>query len=548
MIRRLFYILILSGLGLTRLAAMEIKVEADRNPVALQQSFQLVFSAPDDPDSEPDFSPLRQQFDILNQQRSSQSSWINGKSQHSQEWHLSLMAKQAGDLLIPPIAFGKDVSKPLKIKVTEQVQATESSADLFLEAVIDTPKVYQQSQALLSLRFYRRVQMTQAKLSEPELADVVMERLGEDASYSTRINGTEYAVTERKYALFPQQPGDLIIPAITVDAEVLNYKGGRQGFWGQAMTETRRIQSKPIKVQVLPIAAGFDSGNWLAADDLQLTEQWSDASMQVTAGQPITRTLKLTAHGATVAQLPELISLSLPAGLKTYPDQPQLHEEKGSHGLLATREEKIAFIATQAGDYQFPEVIISWFNTQTGQKQIARLPASKIQVLPAIVAAPQSSLPEAEPLSSQPVQHNDQLWPWQALSAFLVIAWGLTTIYLLRRSSKAPPEPVAESAKPIAHNQYRQMLEQACQSSQPELARKALLGFFAVGSLAEIVGQQPVLADAVAELSHVLYAQSSAVWQGDLLWQAFLQIENARGQPSAAKNAEGLEPLFKLVS
>ena len=548
MIRRLFYILILSGLGLTRLAAMEIKVEADRNPVALQQSFQLVFSAPDDPDSEPDFSPLRQQFDILNQQRSSQSSWINGKSQHSQEWHLSLMAKQAGDLLIPPIAFGKDVSKPLKIKVTEQVQATESSADLFLEAVIDTPKVYQQSQALLSLRFYRRVQMTQAKLSEPELADVVMERLGEDASYSTRINGTEYAVTERKYALFPQQPGDLIIPAITVDAEVLSYKGGRQGFWGQTMTETRRIQSKPIKVQVLPIAAGFDSGNWLAADDLQLTEQWSDASMQVTAGQPITRTLKLTAHGTTVAQLPELISLSLPAGLKTYPDQPQLHEEKGSHGLLATREEKIAFIATQAGDYQFPEVIISWFNTQTGQKQIARLPASKIQVLPAIVVAPQSSLPEPEPLSSQPVQHNDQLWLWQALSAFLVIAWGFTTIYLLRRSSKAPPAPVAESAKPIAHNQYRQMLEQACQSSQPELARKALLGFFAAGSLAEILGQQPVLADAVAELSHVLYAQSSAVWQGDLLWQAFLQIENARGQPSAAKNAEGLEPLFKLVS
>ena len=119
---------------------MEITVEADRNPVALQQSFQLVFSAPDDPDSEPDFSPLRQQFDILNQQRSSQSSWINGKSQHSQEWHLSLMAKQAGDLLIPPIAFGKDVSKPLKIKVTEQVQATESSADLFLEAVLDTPR------------------------------------------------------------------------------------------------------------------------------------------------------------------------------------------------------------------------------------------------------------------------------------------------------------------------------------------------------------------------------------------------------------------------
>ena len=527
---------------------MEIKVEVDRNPVALQQSFTLIFSAADDPDSDPDFSPLKQQFEILNQQRSSQSSWINGKSQHSQEWHLSLMAKQAGELLIPPIAFGKDFSKPLKLKVSEQTQAIESSADLFLEAEISSTKVYQQSQALLSLRFYRRVQMTQAKLSEPELADMVMERLGEDTSYSTRINGVEYAVTERKYALFPQQPGQLIIPPISVDAEVLSYKNGRQSFWGQAITETRRIQSKPIKVQVLPVAAGFDAANWLAAEELQLTEQWSDPSMQVKAGQPITRTLKLTAHGTTVAQLPELTSLGVPEGLKTYPDQPQLHEEKRSDGLLASREEKIAFIATQAGEYQFPEVNISWFNTQTGQKQIARLPASKIEVLPSIIAAPQSSTQEPELLTSQPMQQDHQLWMWQALSAFLAIAWGLTTMYLLRRQSKSLPVFVSQAANPVTNHQHRQMLEQACKASQPELARTALLGYFAADNLSQIVGQQVVLSDAVAELSHALYAQSSAVWQGELLWKAFLQIENSQARMPAAKNAVGLEPLFKLAS
>ena len=548
MILRLGYILLLSGLGLSNLAAMEIQTRVDRNPVALQQSFTVSFSAEKDPDDDPDFSPLNQQFEILNQQRSSQSSWVNGKSQHVQEWHISLMARQAGELLIPPIAFGKDMSKPLKIKVNERAQALENSGDLFIEAELNKSKLYQQSQALLSIRFYRRVQMSQAKLAEPELANVMIERLGEDASYSTRINGVEYAVTERKYALFPQQAGELTIPPITIDAEVVSYKAGRQGFWGQAVTETRRIQSKPIKAQVLPIAAGFDASNWLAAEAVQLTEEWSDQSMQVQTGQPITRTLKLTAQGTTVAQLPELASLAVPAGLKTYPDQPQLHEEKRSDGLLASREEKIAFIATQAGDYQFPEIAISWFNTHTGQKLMARLPATKIQVLPAAMTAPVPSSSEAKAIATQPEQQDHSLVFWQALSVFLALGWLLSIVYLIRRSSKPIVAPATESLTRLGNRQHRQNLQNACLSAQPDQARTALLGYFAVDHLAQINSQYPVLAEAIDDLSQALYAQSPAIWQGELLWQAFLHYENSADNSKTVKQAEVLEPFFKLVS
>jgi hypothetical protein len=548
MMRKLGCILIVLGWGLTPLAAMEIQTKVDRNPVALQQSFILSFSADQDPDDDPDFSPLRQQFEILNQQRSSQSSWVNGKSQHIQEWHISLMAKQAGEVLIPPIAFGKDMSKPLKIKVNERIPALESSGDLLLEAELNTPKVYQQAQLILSLRFYRRVQMTQAKLSEPELANVMIERLGEDASYSTRINGVEYAVTERKYALFPQQAGELKIPPISIEAEILNYQAGRQGFWGQAVTETRRIQSKPINVQVLPIAAGFDASNWLAAEALQLTEQWSEQSMQVQAGQPITRTLKLTARGTTVAQLPELATLAVPAGLKTYPDQPQLHEEKGSDGLQASREEKIAFIATQAGEYSFPELAVTWFNTQTGQKQIARLPATKIQVLPAIVATSPSSASKAEPIATQSAHQDNALVLWQTVSALLAIGWLLTIVYFIRRSPKAVAVPVVEPAYPSSNHQYRQILQNACHSAQPEQARTALLGYFAADNLAQIVDQYPLLAGAVRELSQALYAPSPIAWQGELLWQAFLHYEHSPVNSKTVKQTETLEPFFRLVS
>jgi hypothetical protein len=43
-----------------------VSVSIDRNPVNLQESFQLTFTASDDPDGEPDFSPLDKDFEILN--------------------------------------------------------------------------------------------------------------------------------------------------------------------------------------------------------------------------------------------------------------------------------------------------------------------------------------------------------------------------------------------------------------------------------------------------------------------------------------------------
>ena len=64
--------------------ATEIQVSVDRNPVNLNESFQITFSASAEPDGSPDFSPLRENFEILNQQRSSNVSWINGKNSRTE--------------------------------------------------------------------------------------------------------------------------------------------------------------------------------------------------------------------------------------------------------------------------------------------------------------------------------------------------------------------------------------------------------------------------------------------------------------------------------
>ncbi len=51
--------------------------------------------------SEPDFSPLQKDFEILSNNRQQQYSSVNGKAESYTDWNLTLMPKRTGIILIP---------------------------------------------------------------------------------------------------------------------------------------------------------------------------------------------------------------------------------------------------------------------------------------------------------------------------------------------------------------------------------------------------------------------------------------------------------------
>ena len=520
--------------------AAEIHVSVDRNPVNLNESFQLIFSANDDPDGKPDFSVLQQQFEVLNQQRSSSSSWVNGKSQHNQQWTLTVMAKQAGELLIPPVAFGDDVSKPLKLTVTDKSSNLANNDDLFLEVQATPDKPFVQSQVIYSLRLYRRVQIAQASLSEPELKEAVIEKLGEDSNYTTQIKGVDYWVTERKYAIFPQQSGVLTIPALTLNAEIVSAQAGRNSFFGQAITQNKRVSSKPITLNVQAVPEALKQAAWLSAESLQLTEQWSDSQLQVKVGEPLTRTVTLVAKGSTVGQLPELSTQIAVEGIKTYPDQPQLQEAKNNDGLTAMRQEKIAFIANKAGEYQLPAIDVAWFNSKTQQLETAHLPAVTIKALAVTEAVETQVAPTVQVPQITSVENQDQVHLWQTIAGLLALGWLINGVWWFKHSPKS--QAVMVPAKTLV-NAAEANLKQACQSNNPQAAKQALLAYFAVDSLAAI-GATGSFADEINGLNRYLYSGQTSEWHGDGLWQAFKQRPVSSQQAQAVEVS--LEPLFKL--
>ncbi|MDD4914463.1 MAG: BatD family protein [Methylococcales bacterium] len=541
--------------------AADIQVSVDRNPVSINTSFQIIFTAGQTPDDNPDFSPLQESFQILDQQRSSKASWINGHTSRTEQWTITVMAKQPGEMEIPAIAFGSDHSKPLKLTVTENRQTPQNNEDLFMEVTASPENPYVQSQVLYTLRLYRRIQIAQARLDDPQIKDAVVEKLGEDSTYSTQLQGVDYWVTERKYAIFPQHSGSVTIAPLKLSAEVLSSHRSRfGGFFSQQTTETRNVTSKAITLDVQPVPASFKNMEWLSAQSLQLSDGWSDKSLQTRVGEPLTRTIRLVAKAATVGQLPELSNHLSIDGMKTYADQPILKEDKTGDGLTASREEKIAFIPSRPGNYTLPAIEINWFNTQTRHIEKATLPSVTINALPSRdIVPPQPAGPEAEnhgrsevqpPAAATVAEHHEQLRIWQGLCAGLATGWILTLIIMYRKLHKPrPTAEVTEQPAPTAYSAIEKSLKHACWENRPYTAKQLLLQWGkaryeadSLGGIARLCATP--LREEIELLNQHLYSGEQQPWNGQPLWQAFSQL--AEDKTVKSGKPDGLEPLHKL--
>jgi hypothetical protein len=555
----------LNGAGV----AAEITVSADRDPAPLNESFNLSFSADESPDDEPDFTPLDQDFRVLGQSQNSRISIVNGKLSRTLEWTVSVVARRAGRLTVPPIAFGADRSKALTVTVTDRPAPAPGAAgeDLLIEVDAEPKNPYVQAQAIYTVRVLYRTPLGRAQLSPLQAADALVQQLGDKRNFSTERNGDTYAATEIRYAIFPQKSGSLPIPPLTLDAEVqAGGRGGIRPWFGRPM-KTVSLQSEPVELAVRPAPAAFSGKHWLPAENVRIEETLSPDTARVEAGQPLTRTLTLKVQGATVGVLPELGLAGLPAEIRRYPDQPDLNEERQGAVLISTRQEKTALIPGKPGRYTLPAIEVPWWNITTEKMEVARLPERVIEVsagapvptsAPAVPAETESIAPasvRAEP--AEPGMAASPAWFW--LSLILAGGW-LITVGLwwrsARRAREEPAENPAESRKPSDQQRMRE-LKEACAANDPERARRALIGWAALrwpdreASLESIAGRsEGELKTAVQTLSRALYGHPGTEWKGAALWAAIVTTDlgKSRRENLGPAQLASLHPAAKAAS
>lgn len=547
-----FFTVLLASLPVFALS--QLSAQLDKNPALRGESVTLQVTADARlPADAINFRVLEADFTVMLPSVSTSSQVINGQASQSTRWNVVLLPKKTGNLNIPAFSVQGLSTEPLTLEVLDEAPANRGqNQELFLQASIDQQQLYVQQLAYYQVTIYFNGDLQRGSLSEPQLEGASISQVGQDTEGTELVNGIRYRTITRRYAITPQRSGNFSISPPTFNGEMVDRDSARYNYF--ARTKTVVAQGQPLDISVNAIPANFP-GSWLVAGLVTLTEEWTPELSELKQGEPVTRTITLSAVDVAENQLPEL-NQQFPDGLRLYQEQPQSKSAERNGRLVAQKIFTSAVVANKAGELELPEVRLPWWNSQTNQLDYATLPARTLKV------AGEPEAPVTAPASPATIAAGNKVvapvstgtdttspWAWNYLSSVLLALWLCSSALLLllwQRSKDA--EPVASAPSRVRFNASK--LQQACQQNDARAAKAELLRFAhqqldqrlsALTPLSKLINDT-ALSHEIMQLNKALYGEAPAAWQGQALWQCWQQYRKNQPEDTTAGTLKPLYP------
>lgn len=376
--------------------AASLSATVERTHISSEETVELRVRYDGQTTGEPDFSPLEQDFEILSRDKQNQVSFINGNLMSYTEWRLQLWPQKKGALIIPPLTFKGEKTNPITLKVEARATIHQQNHPVYIETLLDKPSAFVQEQLLLTLRIVSSTNLQGLSGEELMVKNASITKVSE-TQHQENINGINHLVIETKYAIFPNTSGEFTIPSVRFNVMLSGNR--RDPFSGSFFSRGGKqliLQSEEKKAIIKPKPTQFGPSEWLPAKGIALNERWSRPLDELVAGEPITRTIYITAQGLTSAQLPP-IEINAGEIFKVYPDQPQLKDDVSQSGVTGTRAESVAIVPSKEGTIQLPPIVIKWWDTESNTVKETRLTGTTLSVKPAVNASTDIELPEESP-------------------------------------------------------------------------------------------------------------------------------------------------------
>lgn len=422
----------------------------DKTVGTLEDRFVLTLTVNGQADSKPSL-PEIDGLDSSSAGTSHSTSWVNGVINREVQYRYLLTANRQGKFTIPSIELVVDGKRyttlPIVIEVQEQVQRADMPAtkDLFLVREFSQETAYVGEQVIETIKLYYRLKLLQAnRLDSKKTIDLATFALGEERNYRQVHRGRSYQVTELRQAVVPLRAGQLQVPRFILDVVVgLARRGG--GFFDDFFSsrqERRRVVSQPFTLTVKPLPpAPTDVINLEIVGDFSINFSLNDR--QLTTGNSATLTL-------TVAGLGNLQGMKAPqltkiAGIKVYPDKPQINvEHDRQRGLVARATFKYALLPTSAGNYDLGELRLAYFNPASHEFEISNLNLGTLEVegdeervvvagsqqAVQVIGADLSTIHRGDRLLADHSWTLDKWWQLSAIFVVSLLCYALLFIYL----------------------------------------------------------------------------------------------------------------------
>ena len=524
--------------------AAELTASVDRSRLNSGETVELTLETSDVTQfGKPDLTALEALFEVRGTRQVNQLNTLNGDNRATTRWIITLLPKENGSVVIPPLQLGDAQSQPITVQVVESdTRENKNSLDpVFIQASLDQSSVYVQAQAILTLRIYHSVSLyDDSSLTPLQIADARIEQLGDTRTYEKDLNGVRHGVIEMRYAIYPQHSGLLTIAPQTFSATLVDTQPSQDAnAQGPKPGKLMRVSSAeiPLTVKPKPLTYPVDAP-WLPARSLSLSESWNPEPEHTQVGDSMTRSLTLKVEGLASSQLPALPATDV-NGLRRYPDQPVLSNQSTDRGIVGSREEREALVPSRSGAIDLPTVDVVWWNTFEDHLEHSSLPARTLQV------ANNPSLQVDTPAGTLQVSavDNDVLWWWK-LSTLILACTTLLGFGLWWRARWQPAVHRAAQTGPSPRT-LMDDIKRASQANDPQATRQALDAWARQQpeTLADMAARFVPLSDALDGLNGALYSETGQHWQGEDLWRAIRTIP-ATERVQDPVGDSGLPPLY----
>ena len=200
-----------------------------------------------------------------------------------------------------------------------------------------------------------------------EIANAIT-RLPADSTFpvSEELGGERWSGIQRNYRIYPLLPGNY-----RLDEQRIRVKPANPG--GEVRTLLLPAPELEFRAFVPPGAESLKP--FLAGERLDLSLQLQSDAEDLRSGDAVLLHYRASLDGLPAMFIPPLAPSLAGAGLSVYAQEPEIDD-----GPPARRSETLTLLFRGPGEYDIPEVSLSYWNTQRSAIETVRVPARRLRV------------------------------------------------------------------------------------------------------------------------------------------------------------------------
>ncbi len=360
--------------------ANSITSSVSKNKIGFNEATTLTISLSKNNGSDPDFSLIEKDFQILRVNNFFNASFANGHFSQTIEYVLTLMPKSQGNLTIPSISIGNEKTQPIQITVTPNSQTADAQSNQhIITAKVEKNTAFVQEEINFTITVIDNGAIDFREQRFADNQDFIIKSLGQPSYKEVIEDGIKKRKTTFDFALFPQKSGELQIPMFELQGYESTNIQTNDPFMGIFASQSRPIslRTPAQKINIKKAPSNWKSKWWLPAQNLTLTDEFITKDFKI--NEPIKRKIIIQSKGLLENQLPE-INFKDAKEIKQYPGKSQSHTYIDNKEIVAQKEIIHTYMATSDGNITLPSIEVEWFDVNSNQIKTATIAQKQIRI------------------------------------------------------------------------------------------------------------------------------------------------------------------------